>query len=102
MARLGILCRGFSQFSDEELRKRYEWILKKRPWLNREELEDFANRWQLARQIVQNTRLSCDTQTLEHDTCRGWDEYTDAQLVEFHRKVCGEEIAIREEIGSRP
>ena len=93
-ARLGIYCRGFRQYTDEELRERYDWLVRRNAVNSREELEDLANRWQLARQFVQNAALSCDTQTREHDTCRGWDAFTNEALVEFHRRIRGEEIRI--------
>lgn len=47
--RLGIYCRGFAQYADEELFERYKWIVQRRGVKTREELEDLANRWQLAR-----------------------------------------------------
>jgi hypothetical protein len=96
-ARLGIYCGGFSQDSTGELRKRYDWIVKNQPWMKRKEVEDMANRWQLARQFVLGTLISCDTQAEEHErhhTCSGWQGFTDAQLAGFHRDLLGEEIEI--------
>lgn len=93
-AEKGIYCRGFRQFTDEELQERYEWLVRKRKVTSRAELEDLANRWQLARQFVQNTNLSCETQAREHDTCSGWDGFTNDQIEEFCRKILGEEIRI--------
>jgi hypothetical protein len=90
----GIMCRGFRQFTDAELEERYGWLVKRRGPKSREEIEDLANRWQIARQLVCDTSLSCDTQTREHDTCWGWDTYSDDQLREFYLSICGEEITI--------
>jgi hypothetical protein len=96
-SRLGIYCGGFSQDTTGELRRRYDWIVKNQPWLNRKELEDKANRWQLARQFVMGTLISCDTQAEDHErhhTCQGWREFSDEKLAGFHRDLLGEEIEI--------
>jgi hypothetical protein len=93
-ANRGIFCRGFAQWSLEELRRRYDWIEHARPNLSRAELERLANAWQLARQQVYGCSLACDTQTEEHDTCRGWDDFTDAQLEAFHASFCHEPVEI--------
>lgn len=92
--RLGIFCKGFRRFSDEELAKRYDWIVQIRRPSSREQLEDLADRWQIARQLVQNEALACDVQTKEHDTCRGWDEFDDAKLAELHASLSGETVAV--------
>lgn len=91
-SRLGIFCGGFRRFSDEELQSRYAWLAARAT--NREELENLANRWQLARQVACDAALSCDVQTAEHDTCRGWDEFSDEQLAGFYDTLCGEEIVV--------
>ena len=91
---LHLFCGGFSRWKSDELRKRYDWIVRKWPHLTRRELEDLANRWQLARQFVQGTELSCDTQAIEHKQCKGWDEFSDAELAAHVHKLCGEEAEI--------
>ena len=96
----GILCRGFSQYSTRELRRRYGWIVKNRPWIKRKELEDAANRWQLARQFILGTKLACYTQSREcemHATCEGWRGFPDEKLQAFHRDLLGSEIEIVED-----
>jgi len=93
-ARCGIFCKGFAQFDDAALRERYDWIVRARRPRDRAELEGLANRWQLARGFVMETDLSCDVQALEHDTCHGWDEHADEDLVRYHREIRGEDIAI--------
>ena len=90
----GIYCRGFRQLTDEQMKQKYEWILRRNPAMNRAELEDLANRWQLARQIVDQVPISCDAQQIEHDTCSGWDGVSDADLVRFHHELLAEEIQI--------
>ena len=95
-ARLKIYCGGFSQWTFTELRERYDWIARNRPRITRQELERLANRWQLARQFVNDTELACDYQAREtvHPTCRGWDGHTDEELARYVRELCGEEVAI--------
>lgn len=93
-ARLGIFCKGFSQWSFEELKQRYDWIVERHPDITREELEHIANIWQLARQEVHHTPTACDTQTQEHDTCLGWDEWGNSDLARFLEEVTGERLTI--------
>ena len=90
----GIYCRGFRQLTDEQMRQKYEWMLRRKPDMSRVELEELANRWQLARQLVDQVPISCDAQQIEHDTCSGWDGVTDEDLIRFHRELLSEEIEI--------
>jgi len=92
--RLGIFCRGFRQFSDEELARRFDWIVKRRSPKTREELEAHANRWQLARQLVQNKALACDVQLADRDACDGWDTFSNTELARFHEQLCGEKVEV--------
>ncbi len=80
-AETGVFCRGFRRYSDEELRQRYDWIAKKTE--TRGELEDVADRWQMARQEVDHVPTSCDVQQIEHDGCNGWDDFSDDELSRF-------------------
>ena len=91
----GIYCRGERRFTDEELKQRYAWLMKRKPDIGREELEDLANRWQLARQIVDKVPLSCDAQAMEHDTCNGWDSFDDGTLARYYRELLGGDIAVK-------
>jgi hypothetical protein len=95
-ARLKIMCGGFSQWKFHELKERYDWIVKTRPHVTRKELEDLANRWQLARQQVMDTSLSCDTQQKEtlHPVCRGWDTHTNEELARFYHDLTDEEVEV--------
>jgi len=82
-ARKGIFCRGFGQLSDEELWRRYDWIVERLHPRSREELEELANRWQVSQRLACGTALACDTQAIDRDTCRGWDEFSTERLVEL-------------------
>jgi hypothetical protein len=90
----GIYCKGFKQWTFEELKQRYDWIVASRPNITREELEKIANAWQIARQSVFGTSLACDTQTIEHDTCKGFDGWSDQDLARFHGELCGEPVEV--------
>lgn len=87
-----IFCRGFRQYSDAELAERYDWLSKRAS--NREQLEDLANRWQLARQLVQDEELACDVQCVERDTCHGWDTHSDEALAKYYSQLFGEEVQV--------
>ena len=93
-AQTGIFCKGFRRDSDAELKERYAWIAKKNPDAPREELEEVADRWQLARQEVVGALTSCDVQQLEHDTCGGWDDFADDQLARFLRELTGRSVVV--------
>jgi len=93
-AEKGVFCRGFRQYTDEQLRERYEWLVKKNPEMSREELEDLANRWQLARQVVNKVPIACDAQEIERDTCQGWNDFDNGTLAQYYRQLIGEEVTI--------
>jgi hypothetical protein len=93
-ARYGIFCHGFGQWSLDELKERYWWLADRRPGITRAELERLANVWQVARQTVMGTDFACDTQTLEHDTCHGWDEFDEQVLARYMLELCGEQVTV--------
>lgn len=93
-AERGIFCNGFRRYTDEQLRERYGWIVSKRPELTRDELEQIANDWQLAQQEVYELPVACDVQRRVHDTCRGWNDFTNEQLAKFYYQVTGKEIQV--------
>ena len=93
-AEKGIFCGGFKQHTEAELKERYDWLARKNPEASRDEIEDLANRWQLARQEYSGLEFACDVQLLEHHTCRGWDEFTNEDLAKFYRELLGKEIVV--------
>lgn len=93
-AERGVFCKGFTRFTDEELRKRYDWIVAKNPAMTREDLERIANDWQLAQQEVHELPMACDVQQKVYDTCRGWNDFTNEQLAKFYFQLTGDQIAI--------
>lgn len=102
-SRLEILCGGFSQWTFSELKQRYDWIARSRPGITRKELEDLANRWQLARQFVLDQPLSCDVQQHEthHRICEGWEGHEDSDLAAYCRELTGEDhVVIQDPAGA--
>jgi hypothetical protein len=93
-AERGIFCRGFRQLGDDELRKRYWWLARKRPGITRPQLESLANEWQLTQQEVRDSAISCDVQSVVHDTCGGWDDFTNEQLSVFYKQITGKTIEV--------
>ncbi len=93
-AEKGIFCQGFQRYSDFELRKRYRWIARKDRRFTREEIEDLANRWQLARQDVDDLPLACDVQKLEQDSCRGWDDFSNEELAKVVWQMTGRQVTV--------
>ena len=91
-----LFCRGFAQWKLHELKERYPQITRSRKRLTRAEMEDLADRWQVARQFATDEGLACDVQLHEGErrTCHGWDEFDDATLEKFHQELCGEPVHI--------
>lgn len=93
-AQHGIFCGGFKRFSDEELRERFAWLVRKRPQATRNDLEALGDAWQLARQEVDGLATSCDVQAREHDLCNGWDDFSDSELAAFYRQLTGVTVMV--------
>lgn len=90
----GIFCGGFERFGNGELRSRFRWINDKERAMPREKLEDLANRWQLARQEVGGQPIACDVQQREHDSCNGWDDFSNDDLAKFYAEVFKLQVAV--------
>lgn len=88
-SRLGLPCGGFSQYSDDEFRRRFAWIADKRPHATRSELEETANLYLLGRQEATGAALACDVETREHDACGGWNTFDNTALEGLFQKVFG-------------
>ena len=96
-ARMGIFCGGFAQWTFRELKQRHPTIVRSRPHVTRKELEELANRWQLARAYVKDEGLACDVQQGEEQgrhTCQGWNEFDERELAEYYRQLCHEEVEV--------
>jgi hypothetical protein len=93
-AEKGILCRGFSRDTDEELRRRYAAAIPAGANLARRELETRANSWQLERQKDIGTLLCCDVQYMFYKTCRAWDDFSNDDLARFCHELLGEQVQV--------
>jgi len=87
-----ILCGGFHRYTDEHLRETYGAVAG---GTTREEIEAGANEWQLARTAMEGTRLACDVQYRFHETCRGWDDFTNEALADFLLEIAGEQVIVK-------
>jgi hypothetical protein len=94
-AERNIFCRGFRRLDSTELREKYAWIQEKADHpLTRPELEERANTWELARRNLHDAELACDSELKDRDQCLGWDEFSDARLIELHDELLGERVEI--------
>lgn len=93
----GLLCRGFTQWDDSEFRSRFDEVARRRPLANRYQLEQLANTWQLARQIVEQVPLACDLSPADHRVCMGWDTFSDDDLARYCNELLGEPVVVARE-----
>jgi hypothetical protein len=94
-AEANIFCRGFARYTDLELRRRYDWIARRNPKMKRQvALEEIADRWQMARQDVDQLPTACDVQQKVHDACRGWDDFSDDELARFYYEMTGKDLVV--------
>ena len=89
-----IFCRGFRHLSDVGLRRRFDWINARNPRMPRAELEEVVDRWQLARQEVAQLPTACDVEQLEHNGCRGWDDFSNEELSRFCLELTGRNVVV--------
>jgi hypothetical protein len=102
-AERGIFCRGFSRWNASEFDRRWRIAIGRSNHLNRPQMEQFANLWQLSEQIRQRVALACDAKTSGTGPCRGWEEFSNRELSRFCAEVLGKNVEIVEhtEDGSR-
>ena len=93
-AQRGIFCYGFRRWNAAEFDRRWKFAIGRSTHLTRPQMEEFANLWQLAEQIRQNVSVACDAKATGHNTCRGWDEFSDAELSRFCSDLLGKSAAI--------
>lgn len=85
-AERGIFCRGFRRWHAAEFDRRWRHAIGRSTHLGREQMERFADIWQLTEQLSQGIALPCDAKSGADSPCRGWDEFSDEELACF----CGE------------
>ena len=94
--KLGIFCRGFRRWNASEFDRRWRGAIGRSTHLSRAQMEDFANLWQLSEQIRQRVAFACDAKTEGGGTCRGWDEFSNADLGRFCADVLGRNVEVIE------
>lgn len=95
-AERGIFCRGFRRWSETEFDRRWRMYIGRSTHLSREQMEEFANLWELAEQIRKRVALACDAQTEARGPCRGWNEFSNAEIARFCNDVLGENVEVIE------
>jgi hypothetical protein len=95
-AQRGIFCHGFRRWNASEFDRRWRGAIGRSTHLTRAQMEEFANLWQLAEQVRQHVALACDTGTQAGSTCRGWDEFSNADLARYCSDVLGKNVEILE------
>ena len=61
----GIFCRGFRRWGEAEFDRRWRKYIGRSTHLSREQMEEYANLWELAEQIRKRVSLACDAQTTQ-------------------------------------
>jgi len=95
-AELGIFCRGFRRWNDAEFDRRWRTYIGRSTHLSRPQMEEYANVWQLAEQVRRRASLACDAQTRGQSPCRGWEEFSNADLARFCSDVLGQSVEVVE------
>jgi len=93
-AERGIFCYGFRRWNAAEFDRRWRRAIGRSTHLSRAQMEEFANLWQLAEQVRQKVSLACDAKTSGCGPCRGWDEFSNAELSRFCADVLGKGVEI--------
>jgi hypothetical protein len=83
----GIFCGGFRRWHAAEFDRRWRSAIGRSTHLSREQMERFANLWQLTEQVCQGVPLACDAKSRPGSPCRGWEEFSDQELVGFFRDL---------------
>ena len=95
MARMGVFCRGYDQWTTEQLRELYPWLAKKLSAdARREELLLLIIAWDGARTLVNGVATTCDAKSLDHEGCLGFDGFTNDQLKAKFASLFGTEDEI--------
>jgi hypothetical protein len=89
-----IFCYGFRRWNAAEFDRRWKFAIGRSTHLTRPQMEDFANLWQLTEQVRQRVSLACDARTSGCGPCRGWDEFSNAEISGYCADLLGQSITI--------
>jgi hypothetical protein len=90
----GIFCHGFRRWNAAEFDRRWRSAIGRSTHLSRAQMEEFANLWQLCEQLRQRISLACDAKSNGLGGCRGWDEFSNADLSRFCADVLGSSVQV--------
>lgn len=93
-AEKGIFCRGFRRWPASEFDRRWRRALGRSTHLSRAQMEELANVWQLAEQVRCRVTLACDAQAGSQGACRGWEEFSNADLARYCSDLLGRNVEI--------
>jgi hypothetical protein len=93
-AERGVFCHGFRRWNAAEFDRRWRNAIGRSTHLTRSQMEEFANLWQLAEQLRLGVTLACDTRTAGGGPCRGWDEFSNADLSRFCADILGMSVVV--------
>lgn len=85
----GIFCRGFRRWNAPEFDRRWRDAIGRSTHLSRAQMEEFANLWQISEQLRQRVSFACDAKSKGLGGCRGWDEFSNAELSRFCADLLG-------------
>lgn len=96
VARRNVFCRGYEQWSLEELRRRHPEIDERHPGVDRATFVALANQWQCHRTAVEGGRLPCDLASPHRGAspCAGWAEFYESELARFLTELEGESVRV--------
>ena len=81
VARMGVFCHGYDQWSTEQLRRMYPWLARKMPEdTPRDEFLKLVVAWDGARKLALKSPTTCDAKISDHDGCLGFDRFSNYQL----------------------
>lgn len=85
----GIFCRGFRRWGAADFDRRWRKPIGRSTHLTRDQMEQFADLWQLTEQMRCGVPLACDAANGPGSPCRGWDEFSDEDLARFCSELTG-------------
>src|SRR5262249_40490246 len=95
-AQRGIFCHGFRRWNASEFDRRWRGAIGRSTPLTPAQMEEVANLWQRAEQIRQHVALACDAGTPRESSCRGWDEFSNADLARHCADLLGKNVEVVE------
>ncbi len=95
-AELGVFCRGFRQWNDDEFLRRWTRIIGQSSHLTRAQMERLADLWQLCEQVRTGARIACDLAGPGTTACRGWSGFSNAYLERCCDELLGRNVVVVE------